>query len=62
MAMTFGAARACGIADQVGSLEPGKRADVVVVDGSPVDDIRRLGNLLFIMKDGAIVLGGATPS
>ena len=33
-------ARSCGVADRVGSLEPGKEADVVVVGGDPLGDIR----------------------
>jgi len=35
-ALTLGAAEILGIADQVGSIEPGKRADLIVTTGSPL--------------------------
>jgi imidazolonepropionase-like amidohydrolase len=40
---------------ELGTLEPGKLADVVIVDGDPLDDIRALGNakrIHLVMKDG----------
>lgn len=42
-------------AHEIGTLEPGKRADVVIARGNPLDDIRALGdpgNVLLVMKDG----------
>lgn len=62
VAMTHGSARACQVANQVGTLEPGKRADVLVVDGNPIDDIRRLSKVLFVMKGGAAILETGAPS
>ena len=41
--------------DQFGTLEPGKRADLIVVDASPLDDIKNLRKVSTVMKDGAIV-------
>lgn len=44
-----------GIADEVGTIEPGKRADLLVVDGDPLTDIAVLqdpANLLAIVKAG----------
>ncbi len=38
-ALTLGAARILGIADRVGSLEPGKQADVIVTTGSPAQTV-----------------------
>ena len=42
---------------ELGTLEPGKLADLVVMDGNPVDDIRILQDLskiALVMKDGNV--------
>jgi len=47
-----------GLADELGTVEEGKLADLLVVDGNPLDDIAVLqdrDNLLAIVKDGAFV-------
>lgn len=57
VAGTSAAARLCGVADEWGSLEPGKRADVVVVDGDPLADIEVLSdpaNVVLVLKDGQV--------
>ncbi len=54
VAGTIGAAQAAGIADKVGSLEPGKAADIVAMPMSPLDDINSVLDLYFIMRDGVI--------
>jgi imidazolonepropionase-like amidohydrolase len=52
---TSEAARLVGVFDQVGSLEPGKQADLIVVEGSPLEDISLLQRgVQFVMKGGAI--------
>jgi imidazolonepropionase-like amidohydrolase len=38
----------------LGSVEPGKLADVIAVDGNPLDDIKRMQNVGFVMKDGVV--------
>ena len=48
------AAEFLGIADRLGTLEPGKLADLVAVDGDPLADISRLGAVQFVMKEGAV--------
>lgn len=40
--------------DQIGSVEAGKFADLVAVKGNPLDDIRILENVTFVMKGGAV--------
>ena len=47
-----------GLGDELGTIGEGKLADLLVVDGDPVSDIRCLGepnNLLVIVKDGKFV-------
>ncbi|HWC78161.1 MAG TPA: amidohydrolase family protein [Blastocatellia bacterium] len=39
---------------QIGSIEPGKYADVIAVEGNPLDDIRALGRVTFVMKGGEV--------
>jgi imidazolonepropionase-like amidohydrolase len=52
MAVTKNGAELLGIEDQVGTLEPGKLADVISVDGNPLDDMGCLRNVGLVMKDG----------
>jgi imidazolonepropionase-like amidohydrolase len=40
--------------DRVGSIEPGKLADIVAVPSDPLTDISALEHIDFVMKDGAI--------
>ena len=43
-----------GWSDKVGTIEPGKWADMVAVDGDPVKDVRTLENVKFVMKGGEV--------
>ena len=43
-----------GLADKIGTLEPGKLADVVAVPGDPVENIRATEHVFFVMKEGVI--------
>lgn len=54
VAGTIDAARATGIADRVGSIEPGKAADIVAMAQSPLEDIRAVLDVQFIMRDGVV--------
>lgn len=59
-AATINAAQLLGVADQVGTLEPGKYADIIAVSANPLQDIRTLEQVRFVMKGGA-VFKSATP-
>lgn len=42
------------ISDQAGTIEAGKWADIIAVDGNPVEDITELQRIQFVMKEGAV--------
>jgi len=43
------------MADKFGDLKPGMFADIIAVDGNPLDDIKALGRVTFVMKEGKII-------
>jgi imidazolonepropionase-like amidohydrolase len=56
---TVGAATLLGRADRIGTIEPGKDADIIAVRGDPLQDIRLLEDVGFVMKHGRVhKLGG----
>lgn len=48
------AAELLGWSDRIGTVEPGKLADLVAVSGNPLDDITELERVKFVMKDGVV--------
>jgi imidazolonepropionase-like amidohydrolase len=54
VAATRTAAENLGLAPDVGTLEVGRLADIVVVDGDPSSDIAAVSRVRFVMKDGVV--------
>lgn len=53
-AATVNAARSAGKEAELGSLRPGRRADVLVVEGDPLVDLRCLRRVRAVFKDGVL--------
>jgi imidazolonepropionase-like amidohydrolase len=51
---TLNAAELIGVSDKTGSIEAGKWADIIAVDGDPLKDIHVMGAVKFVMKDGVV--------
>jgi imidazolonepropionase-like amidohydrolase len=51
---TMNAADLMGTQQILGSIEKGKLADIIAVEGDPFTDINQMGNVQFVMKDGVI--------
>ncbi len=53
-AATSNAADLLGHSNELGSIKPGKYADIIAVTGDPLTDVRLLENVQFVMKDGKV--------
>ncbi len=51
---TMGGAMLLGMEDELGSVEAGKRADIIAVEGNPLENIAQMKQVRFVMKDGVI--------
>jgi imidazolonepropionase-like amidohydrolase len=51
---TVNAADLMGWSDKVGSLDPGKWADIIAVPGDPLQDVKLLQHVSFVMKSGVV--------
>jgi imidazolonepropionase-like amidohydrolase len=54
-AATVNAADLLGWPDKIGTVEPGKWADMIAVDGDPLQDVTTLEHVKFVMKGGEVV-------
>ncbi len=57
-AATVTAAKHIEMGEVIGSLEPGKFADIIAVDGNPLTHIEQLYDVDFVMKNGVVYKGG----
>jgi imidazolonepropionase-like amidohydrolase len=57
-------AESLGLGGQIGALAPGMEADLIAVDGNPLEDITALRRVVFVMKGGKVVknLSSASPA
>lgn len=55
LAATRDAALLCGVGAELGTIEPGKLADLIVVDADPLQDITNLRKLRLVFKEGRLV-------
>ena len=55
LAATRDAAELCGVGAELGTIQPGKLADLIVVDADPLQDITNLRRLRFVFKEGRLV-------
>ena len=57
-AATVNAAELLGLANEVGTIAPGKSADIIAVAGDPLTDVRVLKQVDFVMARGDVIKGG----
>ena len=64
VAGTMNAAEAIGLGEETGTICEGKRADIIIIDGNPLEDIRILrnhANIRTVIKDGQTVVNRGLP-
>ena len=51
---TLNAADLLGQSDKLGTIEPGKAADIIAVEGNPAETIQSMSKVKFVMRDGTV--------
>ena len=60
-AATWNAADLIGDTADIGSVQPGRYADIIAVTGDPLKDVTVLEHVQFVMKGGQVVKAGGRP-
>jgi imidazolonepropionase-like amidohydrolase len=55
VAATKNAAHVCNLEEQIGTLEPGKIADILIVAGNPLEDMQALTDVQMVVHNGVII-------
>ena len=56
VAATANAAQVIGLGDELGTLEVGKQADIIVANGNPLQDMTVLQDLMVVIKGGEVIV------
>ncbi len=51
---TVSASELLGVSEILGTIEKGKLADIIAVNGDPIKDINVMEKVVFVMKDGVV--------
>lgn len=62
LAATRHGAAVCGMGEQLGTVEIGKLADLIVVGANPLDDINNVRKLQLVLKEGRVVSDKRSPA
>ena len=54
--VTINAARLCQVDEKTGSIAVGKAADLVAVDGNPLENVEALKKVTAVIQDGKIIV------
>ena len=54
--MTRNGAAYLDLTDEIGTLEPTKVADIVIIDGDPLTDLSDLANVVVVIRGGEVVV------
>ena len=54
-------AEALDMGDQIGAIAPGLQADIIALDGDPLEDIAAVRRVTFVMKGGVVYKNETTP-
>jgi imidazolonepropionase-like amidohydrolase len=60
-AATMNGAALLNWSDNIGTIEPGKFADIIAIDGDPIQNINAIEKVVFVMKDGATFKNDLAP-